>query len=258
MAFNFDSAVEDFWLARERGEYFPAAYENRLSLDDGYRIQLAVVDRRVAAGERQLGWKVALTTKASQERMGLDHPVFGCVLDSFPSGHKLSGNLIKPASEPELCMRFAKSLEGEVTPEQVLDALEGIHPSLEIIEARGDVSRHVALALADNALQHSVILGPMERPTSDMRLDQVTARFKLNGKEIGIGTGSDVLGNPLNSVVWLARKLKEFGRSIRPGDIVMTGTLVRQAALAQGDHASADFSTIGHVEVTVANCELCR
>jgi 2-keto-4-pentenoate hydratase len=252
MALNVDAAVEDFWLARRRGEYFPAAYADRLSLDEAYRIQLALIDRRVAAGERHIGWKVGLTAKAIQEQFGFHEPVFGCILQSFPSAHELPSNLIKPGFETELCMRFARSLKGEVTPQQVLDALEGIHPSFEIIETRGDLSRHVALALADNAQQHSVILGPPMRPNPAMRLDQVVARVKLNDNEIAVGTGDAVLGNPLNSVVWLARKLTEFGRSIRPGDLVMTGSFVRQFPLAPGDHAEGDFSGIGRVTVHVA------
>ena len=251
MAIELKSAVDDFWQARTSGEYFPAAYEDRLSLDDAYRIQLALIDRRVAAGERQIGWKVGLTSKAIQEQFGFHEPVFGCILQSFPSGHELPPKLIKPGFETELCMRFAHPLQGAVTPQQVMDALEGIHPSFEIIETRGDLTRHIALALADNAQQHSVILGPLMRPDASMRLDQVVARVMLNGKEIVVGTGEAVLGNPLNSVVWLARKLTEFGRSIRPGDIVMTGSFVRQFPLAPGDHAETDFSGIGRVEVHV-------
>jgi 2-keto-4-pentenoate hydratase len=252
MALNLNAAIEDFWTARGRGDYFPARYENQLSLDEAYRIQLALIDRRVAAGERHIGWKVGLTAKAIQEQFGFHEPVFGCILKSFPSGHELPPDLIKPGFESELCMRFARPLAGEVTAQQVLDALEGIHPSFEIIETRGDLSRHIALALADNAQQHSVILGPAMRPGPATRLDQVTARATLNGKEVAAGTGDAVLGNPLNSVTWLARKLTEFGRGIRAGDIVMTGSFVRQFPLAPGDRAEADFSGIGGVTVRVA------
>jgi len=153
MATELKPAVDDFWRARSRGEYFLAAYENRLSLDDAYRIQLALIERRVAAGERQIGWKVGLTSKAIQQQFGFHEPVFGCI-QSFPSGHELPSNLIKPGFETEVCMRFASPLQGEVTPQQVMSALEGIHASFEIIETRGDLTRHIALALADNAQQH--------------------------------------------------------------------------------------------------------
>src|SRR5262245_25308422 len=228
MDFNLATAIEDFWTARTRGEYFPQAYSGRLSLDEAYRIQLALIGRRVAAGERHIGWKVGLTSKAIQEQFGFHEPVFGCILQSFPSGHALPSNLLKPGFETELCMRFAQPLQGDVTAQMVVDALEAIHPSFEIIETRGDLTRHIALALADNAQQHSVILGPAMRPAASMRLDQVAARVTLNGKELVVGNGDAVLGNPLNSVIWLARKLTEFNRSIRPGDIVMTGSFVRQ------------------------------
>jgi 2-keto-4-pentenoate hydratase len=71
MSINITTAVEDFWTARGRGEFFPQAYFDRLTLDEAYRIQLALVDRRVAAGERQIGWKVGLTAKPIQEFSGI-------------------------------------------------------------------------------------------------------------------------------------------------------------------------------------------
>ena len=74
----------------------------------------------------------------------------------------------------------------------------------------------------------------------------------LNGKEIVAGTGDAVLGNPINSVMWLARKLTEFGRSIRQGDVAMTSSFLRQFPLALSDHSEADFSGLGRVEVYVA------
>ena len=66
------------------------------------------------------------------------------------------------------------------------------------------------------------------------------------------GLGSAVLGNPLNSIQWLAEKLGDYGRSLRPGDIVMTGSFVRQFPLHPGDAAMAEFSGIGRVEVGIA------
>jgi 2-keto-4-pentenoate hydratase len=84
-------------------------------------------------------------------------------------------------------------------------------------------------------------------------LDLVTARVQLNGHEVATGLGSAVLGNPLNSVAWLAGKLDEYGRRLRPGDIIMTGSFVRQFPLSPGDVAVAEFSGIGSVEVRIAS-----
>ena len=252
MTIDLQRAVDEFWVARGRGEHFPAGYFDRLSLDEAYRIQLALIDRRCAPGERQIGWKVGLTSKAIQEQFGFHEPAFGCILETRPSGHVFAaGELIRPGFETELCVRLARPLAGEVSLEEVRAAIAVVYPSFEITETRGDPGQ-IALMLADNAQQRSVILGePVELPPAP-RLDQVEARVELNGNVVATGVGAAVLDHPLNSVAWLARKLGEYGRSLRAGEVVMTGSLVRQFPLAPGDRAWASFSGVGKVEVRVA------
>lgn len=246
-------AIEDFWAARGRGEFFPLDYFDRLTLDEAYRIQLAIIERRIGAGERHIGWKVGLTAKAIQEQFGFYEPVFGCILETLPSGHVFGANeLIHPGFETELCIRLARGLDGEVAIAKVRDAVEVIHPSFEIIETRGDLVKQISLALADNAQQRSVIVGAPVRLISQMALEQVEARVQINGREVASGFGTAVLGNPLNSVAWLAGKLGQYGKGLRAGDIVMTGSFVRQFPLSPGDVAVADFSGIGRVEVARA------
>jgi 2-keto-4-pentenoate hydratase len=252
MAFDVAATVEEFWQARSRGEYFPRAWAGRLTLDQAYQVQLGLIDRRVAAGERQIGWKVGLTAKPIQEQFGFHEPVFGCILDSMPSGSVLqSGALIAPGFESELCLRMAQGLSGTITMAQARAAVAGVHPALEIIETRGDLSAQIALALADNAQQKTVVLGESV-PLQDKRLDQVACRVDMNGATVAEGPGAAVLGDPLNSVVWLAGKLKEVGRAIRAGDIIMTGSFVRQFPLTKGDTVRVAFGGIGAVEVRVA------
>lgn len=253
MSINITTAIEDFWTARGRGEFFPQAYFDRLTLDDAYRIQLALIDRRVAAGERQIGWKVGLTAKAIQQQFGFHEPVFGCILETRPTGHVFGATeLIQPGFETELCVRLARGLEGKVSLEQVRAAVDVIYPSFEIIETRGDFVKQMPLALADNAQQRSVVVGAPVRLAPAMALDQVEVRVQLNGNEVATGPGSAVLDHPLNSIKWLAEKLGQYGRQLRPDDIVMTGSFVRQFPLQAGDVVNADFSGIGRVEVKIA------
>src|SRR5450432_2581244 len=252
MSVNITTAIEDFWTARARGEFFPQAYVDRLTLDDAYRIQLGLIDHRVAAGERQIGWKVGLTAKVIQEQFGFHEPVFACILETQPTGHVFgAAELIHPGFETELCVRLGRGLEGNVSLEQVHAAVDVIYPSFEIIETRGDM-KQMALAMADNGQQRSVVVGAPVRLAPNLALDQVEARVQLNGNEVATGLGSAVLGHPLNSIKWLAGKLGQYGRALRPGDIVMTGSFVRQFPLQAGDVAVADFSGIGRVEVRIA------
>jgi 2-keto-4-pentenoate hydratase len=252
MTIDLQRAVEEFWAARGRGEYFPTGYADRLSLDAAYRIQLALIERRCAQGERQIGWKVGLTSKAIQQQFGFHEPCFGCILETRPSGHAFAAaELIRPGFETEICMRLGRALAGEVSLEEAGAAIAAVHPSFEITETRGDPGQ-IALMLADNAQQHSVILGDPVALSPALRLDAVEVLVELNGAVVATGVGAAVLDHPLNSVVWLARKLGEYGRSLRAGELVMTGSLVRQFPLAPGDRARASFSGIGTVEVSIA------
>jgi 2-keto-4-pentenoate hydratase len=160
--------------------------------------------------------------------------------------------LIQQGFETELCVRLGRDLDNEITLEQVRAAIDVIQPSFEIIETRGDIMNQISLALADNAQQRSVVVGSPVYLVPEMALELVTARVQLNGKEVALGSGAAVLGNPLNSVTWLARKLEQYGRRIRSGDIIMTGSFVRQFPLSPGDVAIAEFSDIGRVEVRIA------
>jgi len=70
---------------------------------------------------------------------------------------------------------------------------------------------------------------------------------RINGAEVASGRGDAVLGNPLNSVMWLARKLAQFGRGIAAGEIIMSGSFTRQFPIAPGDRVEVDFAGVGEV-----------
>jgi 2-keto-4-pentenoate hydratase len=207
--------------------------------------------RRIAAGERQIGWKVGLTAVPIQQQFGFHEPVFGCILESRPSGHVFRRDeLIRPGFEPELCLRVGRALRGEVDVPTVRDAIDAVYPSLEIIETRGDLSAQIAVAMADNAQQKTVVLGDPVALGS-LALDAVAATVRINGATVATGRGDAVLGNPLNSVVWLARKLAAFGRGIEAGEIIMSGSFTRQFPIEPGDQIRVDFAGIGDVTASM-------
>jgi 2-keto-4-pentenoate hydratase len=251
MPFDEQAAIEEFWAARARGEFFPPQWFDRLTLDQAYRVQLGMIARRTAGGERQIGWKVGLTAEPIQQQFGFHEPVFGCILDSRPSGHVFRRDeLIRPGFEPELCLRIGRTLSGDVDMAIARLAIDAVYPALEIIETRGDLSAQIAVAMADNAQQKTVILGDAAA-LGDLALEAVAATVRINGDTVATGRGDAVLGNPLNSVIWLARKLREFGREIRAGDIIMSGSFTRQFPIAPGDQVRVEFAGIGAVRTAM-------
>jgi 2-keto-4-pentenoate hydratase len=244
--------IEQFWAARERGVYFPPDWQDRLELDDAYRIQLALVTRRCSAGVAHVGWKVGLTAKPIQEQFKVHEPVFGCLLSEgrIDSGHRFRyDDLITPGFENEICVVLGRDLVGaKLGVDDVARAVDHCHPALEIIETRGDLTRQLALALADNAQQKFFVIGPPVRLSDALDLSRIGARVSVNGAEVGAGRGDAVLGHPLRSVAWLAGKLAPYGRRLKAGDHIMTGSFTRQFPIARGDRIRTEFDGVGAVE----------
>ena len=244
--------IEQFWAARERGVYFPSDWHDRLELDDAYRIQLGLVTRRCSAGVAHVGWKVGLTAKAIQEQFKVHEPVFGCLLSEgrIESGHRFRyDDLIAPGFENEICVVLGRDLVGaKLGIDDVARAVDRCHPALEVIETRGDLTRQLALALADNAQQKFFVIGPPVRLSEAFDLSRIGARVSVNGADVGAGRGDAVLGHPLRSVAWLAGKLAPYGRRLKAGDHIMTGSFTRQFPIARGDRIRTEFDGVGAVE----------
>jgi 2-keto-4-pentenoate hydratase len=133
----------------------------------------------------------------------------------------------------------------------VAAAIATVAPALEIIETRGDFTRQLALALADNAQQKAFVVGTPVALAAAPDLPSVRARVSINGAEVARGTGDAVLGHPFHALAWLAGKLAEFGQRLRAGDVVMSGSFTRQFPLAAGDRVETVFDGIGSVTASV-------
>jgi 2-keto-4-pentenoate hydratase len=253
-AHEIDAAAAQFEAARERGEYFPEAWADRLEIDDAYRVLLALIARRRDAGSRRIGWKIGLTAKAIQEQFGVHEPVFACLLADglIESGHAFRfEELIKPGFENELCIVLGHDLAADASPQDVAAAVAAVHPAFEIIETRGDLTRHLALALADNGQQKAFVLGKPVGAEGLPDLSTVKVLVRMNDAEVATAYGEAVLGHPYNSVAWLATKLAQFGETLRAGDYIMSGSFTRQFPLSRGDRFEAAFNGIGTVSASV-------
>jgi 2-keto-4-pentenoate hydratase len=60
----------------------------------------------------------------------------------------------------------------------------------------------------------------------------------------------EVMGNPVQSLIWLAAKLDEFGLALDAGMKVMTGSFTKQYAVARGDVVCSTFTPYGPVQAS--------
>lgn len=247
---DLQSVTDALWDAAGRGDYAPAEWRGKLSIVDGYQVQRAFLERHVAEGQRQAGWKVGLTAKAIQEQFGFHEPLFGFLLErgSLSSGVELeAAALIDPRCENELCLTVGTALQGPgVTRAQARAAIVSVAPALELVEIRFQPPIDWPLALVDNLSQKAFITGP---PTTDLPPDfalaETTCEVAVNGEVVARATGEAVLGDPAESLAWLANKLAESGRRVEPGQRIMAGSFTQAIALKAGDRIETRFEPFG-------------
>ena len=56
-----------------------------------------------------------------------------------------------------------------------------------------------------------------------------------NGQLAGAGAGAAVLGNPVQSVAWLANRLADYGISLKAGEVILSGTPTAAVPVEAGD-----------------------
>ena len=250
-----EQTVQALWEHHARGEFFPAQWRGKLDLDEAYRVQLGLLERKLARGERQAGWKVGLTADAMRATFGGKEPVFGYLLESgsIPSGHAFRfAELRTPMVEHELLVTLGKDLSGpNATAQDAARAIATVAPAFEIVEMRGaDMRVDMPLAIADNVAQRAFVHGSAVPFSERLDLGGIRAVVRINGEVKADVLGREVIDNQLQTVAWLANTLHRHGRRLQAGQRIMTGSFTKPMPAAAGDTFETAFGDVGSVRAT--------
>jgi len=213
----------------------PDGWRERLcSLDLAYTAQDAAVKVLSSAGKGTVaGYKVGLTSKAMQRLCGIDTPICGCVLSNDIHLNDVElrrDRYMHLGIESELAFRMGRDIDRrvELSDNDVLAAIESMHPAFEIVDDRNANYARLSASeiIAENSWNVGIVLGEGVSPTAVAAIDRIQGQYFENDEEIGGGSSADVLGNPLNVVRWLSQFLLARGSMLRAGDIVMSGSIV--------------------------------
>ncbi|MBV8779530.1 MAG: fumarylacetoacetate hydrolase family protein [Alphaproteobacteria bacterium] len=222
-------------------------------LDEAYRVRAAYEALETPRRGAVAGYKIGLTTPIMQQLCGVDEPCYGAMfageIRESPAEVRVA-DFCRVGIETEIAMRLGADLPDGGGRAQVEAAVESCMAAIEVLEdLRHDYKRLTARAMvAGNVWNAGCVLGV---PVNDWRrldLAAVTARLTINGREIGVGKGGDVMGNPLNALSWLAAKLAADGRPLRRGMVVMTGSMVPIQFPQPGDRAVVEVDGLGRAE----------
>jgi 2-oxopent-4-enoate/cis-2-oxohex-4-enoate hydratase len=255
-----DGLAEELYRAL-RGRSTVAPLRERghdLEIDDAYAISLGILERRLRDGERVVGKKIGVTSKAVQDMLGVRQPDFGFLTDRMwiPDGGTvtIAETMIQPRAEAEIALVLKSGLKGPgVTPADVLEATATIAPCFEIVDSRiANWNIRIVDTIADNASCGVFVLGDARIDPRTVDLAALKARVFKNGQPLSEGLGSAVQGSPLASVAWLANTLGSYGVSLDAGEIILSGSLVPLEPAKPGDVFRLELDGVGPASVSFA------
>ena len=225
-----------------------------LTVEEAYRVQMAIVARKLAAGEELAGKKVGATNEAIQRAMMISEPIYGTIFKSqqIASGDAASiSRLIHPKVECEIAFTLNKDLSGPgATFEDALEAAGTVTAAIEINDARTrDWMIGTREVVADNGVAARFVLGERVLAAGDLDLRMVKVVMEKNGEEVARSKGAAILGNPAASVAWLANKVAEHDGGLRAGEVILAGSMTPMMPVVRGDLIEARFDDLGEVSV---------
>ena len=257
---EIETAARTLFEADQRGQQtgLLSIANPDMAMDDAYLVQAALIKLHRANGRRVIGWKIGLTSKAMQAALNIDIPDSGVLLDhmAFENGaHIAADRFIQPRIEAEVAFVMKHTLAGpDVTVEQVLEATDYVTPSLEILDTRilrfdpeTGRTRNICDTISDNAANGGVVLGDQKLDPGAIDMRWMGAIVSRDGEVEETGLGAGVLNDPAMGIAWLANRLARYGESLKPGEIVLSGSFIRPIEVRPGDTILADFGPMGTV-----------
>ena len=231
-----------------------------MTMDDAYAIQNGIYQAKLNQGRRVIGWKIGLTSKAMRAALNIDIPDSGILFDDMVFDNDAtipSGRFIQPRIEAEIAFVMKSALGGEtITRDDVIAATDYVAPAIEILDTRivrQDIAsgqrRKIFDTISDNAANAGIVLGYERHDISTIDLRWVGAIAFNNDDVEETGLGAGVLNDPVESVVWLARRMAQYDQQIEPGQVILSGSFIRPIECLPGSTILTDFGDFGRVSV---------
>jgi 2-keto-4-pentenoate hydratase len=245
--------------ARDRFQSVRALVGNDLRL--AYDVQDRVIQELAGSAgvwDNAAGYKIGLTTPRMQTMCGIDQPIAGTIfagrLHNSPAAID-AAPFIRLGVESEIAVQVGKPLPNmaSIDAAAVLACLSQICAAFELIDdSDADYTALDAASLiADNSWNAGLVLGPPSPAAKFSRLSGFAGVLFQNGKEVERGNSSDVMGNPLNVIVWLAKHLASRGVSLQPGQWITTGSICKTRFAVTGESYRFEVEGLAGVEVQI-------
>ncbi len=213
------------------------------TVEEAYEVQSLWGQLRVERGERVVGRKIGLTSRAMRQQLGVNEPDFGVLWGSRQfsvnegRAEVPAATFLQPRLEGEIAFLIGEPLTGgAIGPQEVLAATVALAVSVEVIDSRIEDWRiKIVDTIADNASYGGFAVGPWSEDLLREDLRTLGMLIQRNGEPVQMAIGAAAMGHPAEAVAWLADKLSAFDEGLKAGDVVLSGSLGGAVPVGQGD-----------------------
>jgi 2-oxo-3-hexenedioate decarboxylase len=230
------SVVEDLDAALLGAQAIPQL--NLGSVDEAYEVQALLVRRRLDRGEKMVGVKMGLTSKAKMAQVGVDQVIWGRLTDAMrvPEGGTVSlERFIHPRIEPEVAFLVRGG------------AIAAVAPALEIIDSRyADFKFTLPDVIADNTSAAAFIIGSWSPVPSNV--DNLGVLLEVDGAVAQVGSTAAILGDPRRAFEQGAAMVGD----LPDGWVFLAGAATAAVPLEPGAFVRAVVEGLGTASVKAA------
>ncbi|MCL7460587.1 fumarylacetoacetate hydrolase family protein [Micromonospora echinofusca] len=223
------------------------AAETGLDVDAAYGVQTALIQRRLDRGERVVGLKMGLTSKAKMAQVGVDEVIWGRLTDTMriPDGGTLDPTaFIHPRVEPEVAFLLDRLPEPGEPVGDFTDAVRAVAPAIEVIDSRyANFTFSLPDVIADNTSAAAFVIGPWS-PVPD-GLDNLGVLLEIDGRVAQVGSTAAILGDPRRALDEGIRLAGRHGVRLREGWVFLAGAATAAVPLKPGAHVRAVVEHLG-------------
>ncbi|MCW3838679.1 4-oxalocrotonate decarboxylase [Micromonospora yasonensis] len=230
------------------------AAETGLDVDTAYAVQTALLQRRLDRGERLVGLKMGLTSKAKMAQVGVNEVIWGRLTDVMrvPDGGTVDvADFIHPRVEPEVAFLLDRLPEAGEPLAAFTDAVRAVAPAIELIDSRyANFTFSLPDVVADNTSAAAFVVGPWS-PVPD-GLDNLGVLLEIDGRVAQVGSTAAILGDPRRALDEGIRLAGRHGVRLREGWVFLAGAATAAVPLRPGAHVRAVVEKLGAVSLKAA------
>lgn len=255
MSARVDQAAELLSVSRQQRTPFERLPDELAPRDeaDAYAIQDALHARLAEGWGAVVGYKIGCTTQVMQRYLRIANPCAGAIYAStvhHAHGRLTHADFVRVGVECEIAVLLAEDVHAERAPIDRGSAARAIGACMAAIEIVDDryvdySSLGAPTLIADDFFGAGCVLGPAVTDFDPVLLAAARATMRIDDQLVGSGVGTDILGEPLDALVWLANNLAQRGQHLRRGEFVLLGSLVQTQWVARGQSVVIDNDRLG-------------